>query len=96
MNLPRISYAAYGFALTIIIVDQLTKAWVLARLGTTDLALIPNGFRLLDIWPPYLRFTYLLNDGVTHHNDLISHGQRFLLGMRHHDEGDTQFSLYFF
>ncbi|HAJ03775.1 MAG TPA: signal peptidase II, partial [Brevundimonas sp.] len=56
MNLPRISYAAYGFALTIIIVDQLTKAWVLARLGTTDLALIPNGFRLLDIWPPYLRF----------------------------------------
>ena len=43
MNLPRISYAAYGFALTIIIVDQLTKAWVLARLGTTDLALIPNG-----------------------------------------------------
>ena len=65
MNLPRISYAAYGFALTIIIVDQLTKAWVLARLGTTDLALIPNGFRLLDIWPPYLRFTYLLNDGVS-------------------------------
>ncbi|MFW2343473.1 signal peptidase II [Brevundimonas sp.] len=65
MNLPRISWAAYGFALTIIIVDQLTKAWVLARLGTTDLALIPNGFRLLDIWPPYLRFTYLLNDGVS-------------------------------
>lgn len=65
MRIPRITWAAYGFALTIIIVDQLTKAWVLARLGTTDLSLIPNGFRLLDIWPPWFNFTYLLNDGVS-------------------------------
>jgi signal peptidase II len=65
MKLPRISYAAYGFALAIIVVDQLTKAWVLSQLGTTDLSLIPNGFRLADVWAPWFRLTYLLNDGVS-------------------------------
>ncbi len=65
MRIPRITWAAYGFALTIIVLDQLTKAWVLTRLGTTDLSLIPNGFPLADVWPPYFRLTYLLNDGVS-------------------------------
>jgi signal peptidase II len=33
MKIPRIALAAYGFAILIIVVDQLTKAWVLNGLG---------------------------------------------------------------
>ena len=33
MKIPRIALAAYGFALLIIVIDQLTKAWVLDGLG---------------------------------------------------------------
>ena len=42
MKIPRIALAAYGFALAIIILDQLTKAWVLDAMSmlTADGALI--------------------------------------------------------
>ena len=29
MKIPRIAYAAYGFALLVIVLDQLTKAWMM-------------------------------------------------------------------
>ena len=40
MKIPRIAYAAYGFALTVILLDQLTKAWIMSGLDLR-LSLIP-------------------------------------------------------
>ena len=36
MKIPRITYAAFGFALVVIVLYQLTKAWVLSGLHMLD------------------------------------------------------------
>lgn len=70
MKIPRIAYAAYGFALAIIIVDQISKAWVLDALSM----MAPGGglidpelwhYRSIPIWDPIFRLTFVLNDGVS-------------------------------
>ncbi len=70
MKIPRIAYAAYGFALVIIVLDQLTKAWVLDAMSmlTADGALIDREMWSLHSIPviePILRFSFVLNDGVS-------------------------------
>ncbi|RZI98262.1 MAG: signal peptidase II [Brevundimonas sp.] len=58
MKIPRIAYAAYGFALFVIVIDQLTKAWVLSGL---DLQEVGRVFVL----PPIFNFTWVENRGVS-------------------------------
>lgn len=70
MKIPRIAYAAYGFALLIIIVDQLTKMWVLDALSM----LAPDGqlidremwaYRSIPMLGSVFRLTFVLNDGAS-------------------------------
>ncbi|WP_396593742.1 signal peptidase II [Brevundimonas sp. R86498] len=58
MKIPRIAWAAYGFALVIIVLDQLTKAWMLDGLSLREVG------RVL-VAPPILNFTYVENTGVS-------------------------------
>ncbi len=58
MKVPRIAWAAYGFALLVIVLDQLTKAWIL------------DGFSLREVGrvmiaPPVMNFSYVENTGVS-------------------------------
>lgn len=58
MKIPRITYAAYGFALCVIVLDQLTKAWVLGGLDLSEL-------RRIEVWPPIFNLTWVENRGVS-------------------------------
>lgn len=58
MKIPRIALAAYGFALLIIVIDQLTKAWIISGLDLREVG------RVL-VWPPILNFTWVENRGVS-------------------------------
>ena len=58
MKIPRIALAAYGFAILIVIVDQLTKAWVLSGLDLREVGRVA-------IWPPIFNFTWVENRGVS-------------------------------
>lgn len=58
MKIPRIAWAAYGLALVIIVLDQLTKAWMLDGLDLREVG------RVL-VAPPILNFTYVENTGVS-------------------------------
>jgi len=58
MKIPRIALAAYGFAILIIVVDQLTKAWVMNGLDLRDLGRV-------EVWPPLFNFTWVENRGVS-------------------------------
>ncbi|HYD28244.1 signal peptidase II [Brevundimonas sp.] len=59
MKIPRIALAAYGFALAIIVVDQLTKAWVLQG--------VPVAYEgwVADVLPPVFRISLVHNEGVS-------------------------------
>ena len=59
MKIPRIALAAYGFALLIIVVDQLTKAWVLDGLG------LRFEGQSHPILPPVFNITLVHNEGVS-------------------------------
>ena len=70
MKIPRIAYAAYGFALVVIILDQLTKAWALDAMSmlTADGTLIDRemwSLRSIPVMEPILRFSFVLNKGVS-------------------------------
>jgi len=58
MKIPRIALAAYGFAILIIVVDQLTKAWILSGLDLREVGQVP-------VLPPILSFTWVENRGVS-------------------------------
>ncbi len=58
MKIPRIALAAYGFALLIIVIDQLTKAWVISGLDLREVGRVP-------VWPPIFNFTWVENRGVS-------------------------------
>lgn len=58
MKIPRIAYAAYGFALLVIVIDQLTKSWVISGLDLREVG------RVL-VWPPIFNFTWVENRGVS-------------------------------
>ncbi|RZJ28699.1 MAG: signal peptidase II [Brevundimonas sp.] len=70
MKIPRIAYAAYGFALFIIVVDQITKAWVLSGLHLLDLngAMLDRelwGYRSIAVLGDIFRITFVANEGVS-------------------------------
>lgn len=58
MKIPRIAYAAYGFALLVILIDQATKAWILSGLDLREIGRVP-------VWPPIFNFTWVENRGVS-------------------------------
>ncbi|HEY0599732.1 signal peptidase II [Brevundimonas sp.] len=59
MKIPRITLAAYGFAILVIVVDQLVKAWVLG-----DLGLRFEG-QSHPVLPPVFNITLVHNGGVS-------------------------------
>ncbi|MBB5738484.1 signal peptidase II [Brevundimonas aurantiaca] len=65
MKIPRIAFAAYGFALLIIVLDQLTKAWILSLPDVASIKQIPVGYVFAEVFPPVLRFTFVQNTGVS-------------------------------
>ncbi|MBA3048158.1 MAG: signal peptidase II [Alphaproteobacteria bacterium] len=58
MKIPRIAYAAYGFALFVIILDQLTKAWIMGGLDLRELGHI-------QVLSPLFNLTWVENRGVS-------------------------------
>lgn len=58
MRIPRIAYAAYGFALLIIVLDQLTKAWIIDGVSLQEIGRVA-------VWPPVLNFSWVENTGVS-------------------------------
>ncbi len=58
MKIPRIAYAAYGFALLVILIDQLTKAWVLTGLDLREIGRV-------EVWSPIFNLTWVENRGVS-------------------------------
>jgi signal peptidase II len=58
IDVPRIAWAAYGFALLVIVLDQITKAWILDGLSLREAGRVM-------IAPPILNFTYVENTGVS-------------------------------
>ena len=65
MKIPRIAYAAFGFALIVIVLDQLTKAWILSLPDVASIEQIPVGYVFAEVFPPVLRFTFVQNTGVS-------------------------------
>jgi len=58
MTIPRIAWAAYGFAAAVILLDQITKAWILYGLHLREVGQI----RVLE---PVFNLTFVLNRGVS-------------------------------
>lgn len=58
MKIPRIAYAAFGFALLVIILDQLTKAWIMSGLDLREM-------RQIEVLPPLFNLTWVENRGVS-------------------------------
>jgi len=58
MKIPRIAYAAYGFALLVIVLDQLTKVWVVDGIDLPELGQIR-------VWDPVFNLTWVRNYGVS-------------------------------
>ena len=58
MTIPRIAWAAYAFAAAVIVLDQITKAWILYGLHLREAGQI----RVLE---PIFNLTFVLNRGVS-------------------------------
>lgn len=58
MKISRLAYAAYAFAVVVIVLDQLTKAWIISGLSLQEVGRIP-------ILPPVLNFSWVENTGVS-------------------------------
>ena len=65
LDIPRLAWAAYGFALVVIVLDQLTKAWLLSATGVDDIRLVPEGYLFGVAIPGVLKFTFVQNEGVS-------------------------------
>lgn len=58
MKIPRIAYAAFGLALLIVIVDQLTKGWIISGLDLREIGQVT-------VLPPIFNLTWVENRGVS-------------------------------
>ena len=65
MKISRLALGAYLIALAVIVLDQLTKAWVLSAIGAEHITHIPDGLRIAEVAPPVFNLTYVLNTGVS-------------------------------
>ena len=58
MKITRLALTAYAFAILIIVLDQLTKAWIIDGLMLQEVGRIP-------VLPPILNFSWVENTGVS-------------------------------
>lgn len=58
MKISRLALAAYGFALLVIVLDQLTKAWIIGGVSLREVGQVP-------VLPPILNFSWVENTGVS-------------------------------
>lgn len=58
MKISRIAYAAYGLALLIIVLDQLSKAYILDGLSLREVGRVA-------VFPPVFNVSYVENTGVS-------------------------------
>ena len=58
MTLSRNALLAFGLAILILVVDQLTKAWILDGLSLREVGQVL-------VWPPLLNFSSVENTGVS-------------------------------
>ena len=58
MKISRLALAAYGFALAVIVLDQLTKAWIISGVSLHEVGQVP-------VLPPILNFSWVENTGVS-------------------------------
>ncbi len=61
-NIPRLAWAAYGLALVVIILDQLTKLWFLEATGNAQALGLASGVVVV---PGLLKFSFVQNQGVS-------------------------------
>lgn len=65
MKITRHAYVAYGLALVVIVLDQLTKLLVLNAIGIEPVSAIRDGTHIAEVLPPIFNLTYVLNTGVS-------------------------------
>jgi lipoprotein signal peptidase len=58
MKITRIAWAAFGFALAIILLDQATKAWMISGLDLMEA-------RQIEVLPPVFNLSWVENRGVS-------------------------------
>jgi signal peptidase II len=58
MKIPRLAVTAFVFAFIVVVLDQLTKAWVLSGLDLREVGRV-------NLLPPILNFTWVENRGVS-------------------------------
>lgn len=58
MTIPRIAWAAYAFALIVIVLDQLTKAWIISGLSLQEVGRV-------EVLPPIFNLSWVENTGVS-------------------------------
>jgi signal peptidase II len=61
-NITRLAWAAYGLALTVIVLDQLTKLWFLSATGEAQLLGLAGAPVII---PGVLKFSFVQNQGVS-------------------------------
>jgi len=58
MKISRLACAAYGFALLVIVLDQVTKAWIIGGVSLHEVGQVP-------VLAPILNFSWVENTGVS-------------------------------
>ena len=58
MKISRLAVTAFVFALIVVVLDQLTKAWVLSGLDLREIGRV-------EVWPPIFNLTWVENRGVS-------------------------------
>lgn len=58
MKISRLAVTAFAFAILVVVLDQLTKAWILSGLDLHEVGRV-------EVLPPILNFTWVENRGVS-------------------------------
>ncbi len=58
MKISRLAVTAFVFAFIVVVLDQLTKAWVLSGLDLREIGRV-------EVWPPIFNLTWVENRGVS-------------------------------
>ena len=58
MKISRLAVTAFIFAFLVVVLDQLTKAWVLSGLDLREMGRV-------EVWPPIFNLTWVENRGVS-------------------------------
>ncbi|MGZ9113296.1 MAG: signal peptidase II [Brevundimonas sp.] len=58
MKTSRLAVTAFVFAILVVVLDQMTKAWILSGLDLREVGRV-------EVWPPIMNFTWVENRGVS-------------------------------